>query len=332
MKKKFFMILWGFSTIFGASCSNGTDETNETKYTVFRSVGNDFSHAQNSPHKMMMDEDGEFYWNKNDRLFVYDKRLSTYTKTIASRSSDITGKQKLATFIFDGDFTDDSYPVFYTNTSSSYANGWAITHITHQQNQSQPNYSEFLGNYGACGVDFATRQPDGTFVFKLQHKAAYLKLFPYLGNGPTNAKLKNIWISAKDNKIIRGYFQFNVLTGEWRLSTDANHNYGNTIQANCADFSLTSDKDKALENAGCYFVIAPGEYELAITYIVEYLKNGSLSSKTFQRTVSLRNYPVATYTNIRHKLMFDGTGFDGDAGEVEVGDASEIESKGFAFE
>ena len=30
MKKKFFMILWGFSTIFGASCSNGTDETNET--------------------------------------------------------------------------------------------------------------------------------------------------------------------------------------------------------------------------------------------------------------------------------------------------------------
>ena len=131
-----------------------------------------------------------FYWSRYDRIFVdnptendewrADKKNNIYDLIINSSTSGTgDGKFPKAKFWFEGEFTKPEYRVRFLGRDHDRYRYFDKIRIENEGNYIGPEI--LRRDYMQTG-DFATgiahRQADGTYTFKLEHKASYITFRP----------------------------------------------------------------------------------------------------------------------------------------------------------
>ncbi len=198
---------------------------------------------------------GKFFWENSDKIHVIDDNEADQTSKILS----LTEKAASAKFYVPGKFDHDNYKVYYTG-----ANGTSYNRVTIAANQSQstPNSTTHFGVAGDCGTGTATREDD-RFKFRIDHKAAYLCLLPYMKNEELgkNVYLKKIEITS--NKKLAGTYQFG--DDGLKLSSVTNPSMKVTLQTGSGNGLRLNYTTPDILNS-YYVVIAPGKYILSIKF------------------------------------------------------------------
>lgn len=223
--------------------NGGTAETDSVSPFSRTSI----SHVQNSGATPV--------WSTGDKIWVKDKN-GTFRQSVAGTFN--TAKTR-GSFAITGAY-NNGCQINYVGNSSD---GTKVTIATTQTQNAVNNFSH-AGASGDCGV--ATGTSNGTdFNFTLRHKASYLCFMPRCMNsklGP-NIFLQKITITA--NKPIAGVYDFanGSLAGKTPVSGSSN-----TITLNTNNFTLNTTASSVAKN-GAYVVIAPGTYNLTVTYTIK---------------------------------------------------------------
>ena len=247
---------------------DGTTVTAKTRTIIKHTVGNG----------------ADAYWSDNDKLWVKDKN-GNWKQSIATYVYD---EGRRATFIMPGSANDynDNCQVAYCSADltdfsvSMFApdgigNGYPVTHISYEQNQTTPNDFSKAGEWGDCGVGTAKKKTN-KFDFTLDHSAAYLCLLPRCENATLgqNIELTNIQIKA-DNPMQLADIASNIFElhddGTIHYPNDNPGGYGSPssmITATVANFPLTNTTT-SLETNACYFVLRPALHDFTITYTIK---------------------------------------------------------------
>ena len=296
-------VVFGMALAF-SSCANEdvpqnptkSNEDNDKNLTTFVTGGET---------RTSMDYSGNFYWEKDDYIYVKDDDGILRKSTNAPTS-------KVATFTYTvpGKFTaNTSYKVYYFGKNSS--NNQVV--IPSAQSQSTPNNTEHFGVSGDYGTATATGTLGGKeFSFELEHQAAYLVFHPHVSNTLLqNCYLTKIEVSS-DNDIASTY-TLNASTGtlqssstgaatdkEIILSTKGSGAYAN-------GFPLTTVSDNVAVN-GAYMVIKPGTHTLKVRYWLKDVSTGIEGTVT--KAFKAFNYDVNNYYDIDGNLNIRD--YDGD--------------------
>ena len=247
---------------------DGTTGTAKTRTVIKHTIGNG----------------ADAYWSDNDKLWVKDKN-GNWKQSIATYVYD---EGRRATFIMPGSANDynDNCQVAYCSADltdfsvSMFApdgigNGYPVTHISYEQNQTTPNDFSKAGEWGDCGVGTAKKKTN-KFDFTLDHSTAYLCLLPRCENATLgqNIELTNIQIKA-DNPMQLADIASNIFElhddGTIHYPNDNPGGYGNPssmITATVANFPLTHTTT-SLETNACYFVLRPALHDFTITYTIK---------------------------------------------------------------
>ena len=296
-------VVFGMALAF-ASCANEdvpqnptkSNEDNDKNLTTFMAGGET---------RTSLDYSGNFYWEKDDYIYVKDddgvlqKSRNAPTSKVASFNYKVPGK-----------FTaNTSYKVYYFGKNSS--NNQVV--IPSAQSQSTPNNTEHFGVSGDYGTATATGTLGGkAFSFELEHQAAYLVFHPYVSNTLLqNCYLTKIEVSS-DNDIASTY-TLNAITGtlqsgstgaatdkEIILSTKGSGAYAN-------GFPLNTASDNVAIN-GAYMVIKPGTHTLKVRYWLKDVSTGIEGTVT--KAFKAFNYDVNNYYDIDGNLNIRD--YDGD--------------------
>lgn len=220
----------------------------------------------------------KFYWTSGDKLWINNTAASPSLK--ASNSStipDTGGKELTAKFYFNGIYTATTYPVRYTGANNSA--GDEVT-IKAEQSQQTPNYGAHIGADGDCGTATATRQPDGSYLFDLDHKAAYLTFAPFDSNGALGNTISVEKIKVTADKSIAGTYGFD----DSGILTASVTNPSNTITLTLSGSFIIPTASDYTKN-GAIMVLAPGTYtDLKVEYTLKDSKTGV--SATVQKKFS----------------------------------------------
>ncbi len=252
----FLAILCGLTVVF-ASCSNedvaqssiGVD--NGSKLTTFSAIG--------PMSRTSMENNGTFYWEAGDKIWVKD---DTGTWQVSSNAP--TSKTASFQFKVPGQFTEKSkYMVFYPGKSG---NQNQVT-ISADQEQAVPNNSTHFGPSGDCGTADAVGTIGGSnFSFRLNHQATYIIFQPYT----TNSLIQNCYltkIEVNSNDDISGTYTLNLTTGtltgngskkQITLTTKGSGEYSN-------GFLLTNN---ASDNVS-FMVVKPGTHTFKVRYWIK---------------------------------------------------------------
>jgi hypothetical protein len=217
------------------SCSQDEiagDGTNANKQTV-TFVSGDETSTRTSMGGAYTDTQFPFYWEGGDAIYV--EAMESDNQTCEGTSSAITGKvngstsfAKQSKAIFTGSVTalptGGSYKVIYTGTGSynttncrtgisvNTSSDAEIIVIPPIQTRTiaQIGTTTNFGEIGDCGTATATANGDGTYKFKLDHKAAYLILMPrWTDNTTNNYLLKSVTITLHySSQYLSGRFGF----------------------------------------------------------------------------------------------------------------------------
>ena len=287
-------VVFGIALAF-ASCANEDVPQNPTKSNEDNDKNLTTFVTGNETRTSMDYNSGNFYWEKDDYIYVKDdngvlqKSRNAPDKKVASFNYKVPGK-----------FTDhSSYKVYYFGKNSS--NNQVV--IPSAQSQSTPNNTEHFGVSGDYGTATATGSVGGkAFCFQLEHQAAYLVFHPYVSNTLLqNCSLTKIEVSS-DNDIASTY-TLNAITGtlqsvstgtgkEIILSTKGSGAYAN-------GFPLKTASDNVAVN-GAYMVIKPGTHTLKVRY---WLKDNSTGIEgTVTKAFKAFNYDVNNYYDIDGNL------------------------------
>ena len=296
-------LVFGIALTF-ASCANedvpqnptNPKEDNDKNLTTFMAGGET---------RTSLDYSGNFYWEKDDYIYVKDddgvlqKSRNAPTSKVASFNYKVPGK-----------FTaNTSYKVYYFGKNSS--NNQVV--IPSAQSQSTPNNTKHFGVSGDYGTATATGALGGkAFSFELEHQAAYLVFHPYVSNTLLqNCYLTKIEVSS-DNDIASTY-TLNAITGtlqsgstgaatdkEIILSTKGSGAYAN-------GFPLNTASDNVAIN-GAYMVIKPGTHTLKVRYWLKDVSTGIEGTVT--KAFKAFNYDVNNYYDIDGNLNIRD--YDGD--------------------
>ena len=302
-------VVFGMALAF-SSCANEdvpqnptkSNEDNDKNLTTFVTGGET---------RTSMDYSGNFYWEKDDYIYVKDDDGVLRKSTNAP-----TSKVAAFTYTVPGKFTaNTSYKVYYFGKNSS--NNQVV--IPSTQSQSTPNNTEHFGVSGDYGTATATGTLGGKeFSFELEHQAAYLVFHPYVSNTLLqNCYLTKIEVSS-DNDIASTY-SLNASTGtlqsvstgaasdkEIILSTKGSGAYAN-------GFPLNTASDNIAVN-GAYMVIKPGTHTLKVRYWLKDVSTGieGTITKAFKTFTYSENsyYDIDGNLNIRdydgdHYYMWD---------------------------
>ena len=290
-------VVFGIGLAF-ASCANEdvaqnpNNTDNDKNLTTFT--------AGDPSTRTSMESDGKFFWEAGDKIWVKDD-----DGTWQQSSNAPTAKIASFKFKVPGKFTQSStYKVYYPGQSG---NQDQVT-ISASQSQSEPNTTAHFGTSGDCGMADASKQSNGSFVFTLDHKAAYLLLLPRT----TNTILQNCYLTKvevnSDNNITSTY-TLNPTTGELTgtgtgkqivLTTRGSGAYAN-------GFPLTNNSTSAATN-GSYVVIKPGTHTLKIRYWVKDMVTEV--EGTITKTLASATYDQNKYYNITANLNVKD--YDGD--------------------
>ena len=249
---------------------------------------------------------GDFYWEKDDYIYVKDDDGVLQKSTNAPT-------QKVAAFKYmvPGKFTaSSSYKVYYLGKNS---NGSSVS-ISTAQSQTAPDNTEHFGTAGDYGTATATKvSGKQQFKFELEHQPAYLVFQPYTSNTILqNCYLTKVEVSS-DNDIAETY-TVNATTGALVASTVTN---GKQIVLTTQDatsgssynngFPLTNSAANVTTN-GAYMVIKPGTHTLKVRYWVKDVATGV--EGTITKTLPSKPYDSNTYYDMTANLNVKD--YDGD--------------------
>ena len=231
---------------------NGKEADNDKNFTEF--VG-----GRPETRTTMDYNDGAFYWEAGDKIYVQDDNNVWQVSNNAPNG-------KVASFKFKvpGKFTDKvSYKVYYPGKNGTDNN---VT-IQPTQNQTEPNSTAHFGVSGDCGTADAARA--NGFHFTLDHQAAILVFQPYNSNAELNdCYLTKIEVTSDNN--ITGTYMLNSSTGELTgtgsgkqitLNTTGSGTYANGFPVKTTSASVGTN--------GAYMLIQPGTHALKVRYWVK---------------------------------------------------------------
>ncbi len=302
---KFFTFVFGITVAF-ASCANDDLAQNETTSTEDKGLTAFSTGAPTT--RTSMKEDGTFYWEAGDYIFVKDDNNMW-------RKSRNTPKGKTASFKFmvPGTYTaHNSYDVYYPGKNGT---NDQVT-ISAAQTQTEPNTTAHFGASGDCGMASASRiGTNNQFNFTLDHKAAYLRFLPRTENTILHdCYLTKVEVTADDN--IAAVYTLDMGTGKL-IGTGTGNTIILTTKAKSGTyangFPLTNTGTSATDN-GSYMVIKPGTHSLRVRYwIKDYVSNveGTITkilvSKTFDQN---KFYDITAKLDVKdydgdHYYMWD---------------------------
>ena len=315
-------VVFGIALAF-ASCANEDVPQNPTTPNGDNDKNLTTFMAGGETRTSMDYNSGNFYWEKDDYIYVKDD------DGILRKSSNAP-KGKVASFTYKvpGKFkAHSSYEVYYFGKNSS--NNQVV--IPSAQTQSTPNNTEHFGVSGDYGTATATGSVGGKeFSFQLEHQPAYLVFQPYT----SNTVLQKCYLTkvevTSDNDIVETY-TFNPTTGALDASAVTN---GKQIVLTTQDpaygssynngFPLTNNSASVTTN-GAYMVIKPGTHTLKVRYWVKDVDTrveGAIT-KTYPSTA----YASNTYYDMTAQL--DVKNYDGD--HYYMYDAQEQYWKGYEW-
>ncbi len=275
-------------TLLTAACTesdeivgqNAGQENTEGVFTQFV--------AMSPVTRTTMDADGNFQWTAGDNIWV--KVGDTFLGATATTdgTTAVTTPVSEAVFNFGGTFTKAAYEVYYTGTASTSPDEVVIAA---SQQQYAPNSGEHLGANGDCGVATATRNGSGDYEFALDHKAAYIVFEPTTDHLPLTdyCRIKKITVREKNGKSICGTYPFtsagldvaNVTNGGSQIELVCGIDV-KEVDSQTGSTDLLTEGDGTYPNGffisntpqpdknRCFMVIAPGDYELEVTYDIAY--------------------------------------------------------------
>lgn len=241
----------------------------------------------------MDSNNGHFFWEKNDRIYVKDDDGEF------KRSTNAVTESKQAAFMFKmpGVYkASDKYMVYYPGEDGI---NDQVT-IDNGQHQKLPNNNSHFGTSGDCGMAYGIKSPKNQFDFELVHKAAYLCFEPFTSHELVSTYVSRIEVTS-DNEIAGKYTLTLHNSGETKLERAAGNHYNSiTLKLGADDdhfvgFELTKDKSwKA------YMVIYPGTHKLTIKYHVIDTQTGVQGDIT--KTLKSRDYDENNYYYIKSTL------------------------------
>ena len=297
-------VVFGIGLAF-ASCANedvaqnptNPNEDNDKNLTTF--VADDETKTRTS----MDYTSGNFYWEKDDYIYVKDDDGVLQKSTNAPTSKVAAFKYKVP-----GKFTaSSSYKVYYLGKNSS---GNSVS-ISTDQSQTTPDNTEHFGTAGDYGTATATGTLGGkSFSFELEHQPAYLIFQPYTSNTILHdCYLTKIEVTS-DNDIAETY-TVNPTTGALVASavTDGNKIVLTTSgsSSNPNGFPLTNSTANVATN-GAYMVIKPGTHILRVRYWVKDVATNI--EGTITKILPSTTYASNTYYDMTANL--DSRVYDGD--------------------
>ena len=298
-------VVFGMALAF-ASCANEDVPQNPTKPNEDNDKNLTTFMAGGETRTSLNYNSGDFYWEKDDYIYVKDDdgvlRKSTNAPT-----------QKVAAFKYmvPGKFTaSSSYKVYYLGKNSD---GSSVS-ISTAQSQTAPDNTEHFGVSGDYGTATATGTlGGGTFSFELEHQPAYLVFQPYTSNTILkNCYLTKVEVTSEDD--IAEKYTVNTTTGVLVASAVTN---GKQIVLTTKDptsgssynngFPLTNSAASVTTN-GAYMVIKPGTHTLKVRYWVKDVATNveGTITKTLPSTAYASNtyYDMTADLNVRD---YDGT-------------------------
>ena len=250
---------------------------------------------------------GDFYWEKDDYIYVKDDD-GVLRKSTNAPTSKVTAFK----YMVPGKFTaSSSYKVYYLGKNSS---GNSVS-ISTAQSQTAPDNTEHFGTAGDYGTATATKvSGKQQFAFELEHQPAYLVFQPYTSNTILQScYLTKVEVSS-DNDIAETY-TVNTSTGALTGSAGSKQIVLTTSgsSSNYNGFPL-SNSSASVSTNGAYMVIKPGTHTLRVRYWVKDVATNveGTITKTLPATAYASNtyYDMTANLNVRdydgdHYYMWD---------------------------
>lgn len=286
-------VVFGIALTF-ASCAkedvsqNPTNKEGDNDKNLTTFVAGDETKTRTS----MDYNSGNFYWEKDDYIYVKDddgilqKSTNAPTSKVASFKYRVPGKFGASA----------SYKVYYLGKNS---NGSQVT-ISADQTQTAPDNTEHFGTAGDYGTATATGAVGGgIFSFQLEHQPAYLVFQPYTSNTILQScYLTKVEVSS-DNNIAETY-TVNTSTGALTGSAGGKKIVLTTKGgSNPNGFPLTNNTADVTTN-GAYMVIKPGTHILKVRYWVKDVATNV--EGTITKTLPATAYASNTYYDMAANL------------------------------
>lgn len=197
-------------------------------------------------------------WETTDHIWVKDDN-GTFRQSSITKFPEPSNKNE-AIFGLTGNFTGANHMVVYTGKNSTSPTEVEIKAV---QTPTATNNFDHLGEWGDCGVAIAKKSSNSGYRFFLEHKTAYLCLYPRLEYERLNrnVRLNKIVITSTSGPIAGKYDFTNGTLGTTPTSSASNTI---TITTPSGKMSLSTRNDS------CYYVvIAPGSHTLSVDYYIE---------------------------------------------------------------
>ena len=253
-----------------------------------------------------------FYWSRRDNLLVDNP--TRYTEWSASKYDNIrdltnpgyrivegacTPKAK---FWFEGKFTKPEYRVRFLGRNRSDAGYADQVYISDRENYIGPQVKDVESSQtGDFATGIAHRQADGTYTFKLEHKASYITFRPFstqkaFRNAVGGEAVYTIEISA--DQALCGWFDIKGDTIDLS-SRPTDEKYKKISCSGAMNYLLNipSEAFSADDHSYAIMVVAPGTYT---NFTVRYRFGPNFNFSTGYVT---KTYPRVTFTAGKNKVI-----------------------------
>ncbi|WP_455086821.1 hypothetical protein [Prevotella denticola] len=266
-----------------------------------------------------------FYWAERDKLFVNNPmdnpewRVDEYNNIYEMISNQGTGDGKIskAKFWFKGEYTQPEYRVRYLGRNHNTYRDFDEVQIAEDLNYIGPEilHKDYMQT-GDFATGIARRQADGTYTFRLEHKASYItfrpfstqKAFTKLGGVYSDgAALERIEISA--DKALCGGFAIKGDTID--LSSRPTGGTYRKVTCSRGGYHSLLNIPSEVTPSGPYaiMVVAPGTYT---DFTVKYCFGTNFN---FRKGYITKTYPHVTFTAGKNKVIsqdLQGVEYPGD--------------------
>ena len=266
-----------------------------------------------------------FYWAERDKLFVNNPmdnpewRVDEYNNIYEMISNQGTGDGKIskAKFWFKGEYTQPEYRVRYLGRNHNTYHDFDEVQIEEDLNYIGPEilHKDYMQT-GDFATGIARRQADGTYTFRLEHKASYItfrpfstqKAFTKLGEVYSDgAALERIEISA--DKALCGGFAIKGDTID--LSSRPTGKTYKKVTCSRGGYHSLLNIPSEVTPSGPYaiMVVAPGTYT---DFTVKYCFGTNFN---FRKGYITKTYPHVTFTAGKNKVIsqdLQGVEYPGD--------------------
>ena len=266
-----------------------------------------------------------FYWAERDKLFVNNPmdnpewRVDEYNNIYEMISNQGTGEGKIskAKFWFKGEYTQPEYRVRYLGRNHNTYHDFDEVQIAEDLNYIGPeNLHKDYMQTGDFATGIARRQADGTYTFRLEHKASYITFRPFStqkaftklgGLYSDGAALERIEISA--DKALCGGFAIKGDTIDLS-SRPTGETYKKVTCSRGGYHSLLYIPSEVTPSGPCaIMVVAPGTYT---DFTVKYCFGTNFN---FRKGYITKTYPHVTFTAGKNKVIsqdLQGVEYPGD--------------------